>query len=51
MVAGESDGLLVFARGDRGIVAINKTGEWAHSRHLDLGPALGHWRRSSTSTR
>ncbi|MHC1698669.1 MAG: alpha amylase C-terminal domain-containing protein [Geobacteraceae bacterium] len=28
----ESDGFIVFARGDRGIVAINKTGEWQHPR-------------------
>jgi len=25
----EDDGFLVFSRGDRGIVAINKTGDWA----------------------
>jgi alpha-amylase len=26
----EDDGFLVFARGDMGIVAINKTGFWQH---------------------
>ncbi len=26
----DADGFIVFARGDRGIVAINKTGEWQH---------------------
>ncbi|HOX51116.1 MAG TPA: alpha-amylase family protein [Fibrobacteria bacterium] len=40
----ESDGLLVFARGDRGIVAINKTGEWAHADIRTWGLRWGNWR-------
>lgn len=40
----ESDGLLVFARGDRGIVAINKTGEWAHPDIWTWGLRWGNWR-------
>lgn len=32
----EADGFLVFARGDRGLVAINKTGEWQY-------PAIWTW--------
>lgn len=40
----EDDGLLVFARGDRGIVAINKTGEWAHPDIWTWGLRWGNWR-------
>lgn len=40
----ESDGLLVFARGDRGIVAINKTGDWAHADLCTWGLRWGNWR-------
>lgn len=39
----ESDGYLVFARGDRGIVAINKTGEWQHPRIWTYGLHQGRY--------
>lgn len=40
----EHDGFLVFARGDRGIVAINKTAEWRHPRISAVVPRPGHYR-------
>lgn len=40
----ESDGFLVFARGDRGIVAINKTAEWQHPCFATRGLRLGSYR-------
>jgi len=40
----ESDGFIVFARGDRGIVAINKTAEWQHPRIWTYGLRHGRYR-------
>ncbi|MCM2358867.1 MAG: alpha-amylase family glycosyl hydrolase, partial [Geobacteraceae bacterium] len=40
----ESDGLIVFAREDRGIVAINKTAEWQHPRIRTDGLRHGRYR-------
>jgi alpha-amylase len=40
----EDDGFLVFARGERGIVAINKTGEWQHPRIWTYGLRHGSYR-------
>ncbi|MCC6347174.1 MAG: alpha-amylase family protein [Nitrospirales bacterium] len=40
----EADGFLVFARGDRGIVAINKTEEWQHPRIWTCGLRHGRYR-------
>ena len=39
----ENDGFIVFARGDRGIVAINKTGQWQHPRILTHGLRHGRY--------
>jgi len=39
----ENDGFIVFARGDRGIVAINKTGQWQHPRILTRGLHHGRY--------
>lgn len=40
----ENDGFIVFARGDRGIVAINKTAEWQHPRIRTYGLRHGLYR-------
>lgn len=40
----EADGFLVLARGDRGIVAINKTGEWQSPTIWTWGLRRGPWR-------
>jgi alpha-amylase len=40
----EDDGFLVFARGDRGMVAINKTGQWQHPRIWTYGMRHGRYR-------
>ena len=40
----EHDGFIVFARGDRGMVAINKTGEWQHPRIRTHGLRQGRYR-------
>jgi len=40
----EADGFLVLARGDRGIVAINKTGEWQQPRIWTWGLRHGRYR-------
>lgn len=40
----EDDGFLVFARGDRGIVALNKTAEWQHPRIWTWGLQQGRYR-------
>lgn len=40
----EADGFLVLARGDRGILAINKTGEWQHPRVWTWGVRHGRYR-------
>jgi alpha-amylase len=40
----EDDGLLVLARGERGIVALNKTAEWGHARIWTWGLRQGRWR-------
>lgn len=40
----EADGFLVFARGDRGIVAINKTSEWQHPVIWTWGVQQGTYR-------
>lgn len=40
----ESDGFIVFARGDLGIVAINKTAEWQHPRIWTYGIRQGSYR-------
>lgn len=40
----ESDGFVVFARGDRGIVAINKTAGWQHPRFRTAGLQRGPYR-------
>lgn len=42
----ENDGFIVFARGDRGIVAINKTGEWQHPEIWTYGLRQGRYRCS-----
>ena len=39
----EADGFLVFARGDRGIVAINKTEQWQHPRISTYGLRNGRY--------
>lgn len=39
----EHDGFIVFARGDRGIVAINKTDEWQHPRIWTNGLKQGRY--------
>ena len=38
------DGLLLFARGERGIVTINKSGDWRTARFDCFGLNLGSWR-------
>jgi len=40
----EDDGFLVFARGDQGIVAINKTDAWQHPRIWTYGLKQGRYR-------
>ena len=40
----EADGFMVLARGDRGIVAINKSGEWQHPRIWTWGVRHGRYR-------
>lgn len=40
----EDDGFLVLARGDRGIAAINKTGDWRHPRISTCGLRTGTYR-------
>ncbi|HLP31663.1 MAG TPA: hypothetical protein VK150_09895, partial [Geothrix sp.] len=40
----EADGFLVFARGERGLVAINKTAEWQHLVVNTWGLARGWYR-------
>jgi len=40
----EQDGFLVFARGDRGIVAINKSAQWQHPRIWTHGLKQGLYR-------
>jgi alpha-amylase len=40
----EHDGVFVFTRGDRGIVAINKTGDWQTIALHGHGMAWGHYR-------
>ncbi len=40
----EADGFLVLARGERGILAINKTGEWQHPRIWTWGLKHGRYR-------
>lgn len=40
----ESDGFIVFARGDRGIVAINKTADWQHPVIWTYGMRHGLYR-------
>ena len=40
----EADGFLVLARGDRGIVAINKTAEWQQTRIWTWGLRHGRYR-------
>jgi alpha-amylase len=40
----EADGFLVFARGDRGVVAFNKTGEWQHPCIWTFGLRHGRYR-------
>jgi len=40
----ENDGFIVFARGDCGIVAINKTDEWCHPRIWTYGLRHGRYR-------
>lgn len=40
----EADGFLVFARGDRGLVAINKTGQWQHAAIWTWGLRPGEYR-------
>jgi alpha-amylase len=40
----EDDGFFVFARGDRGIVAVNKCGEWKHPRVRTDGLKSGRYR-------
>lgn len=40
----EADGFLVLARGDRGIVAINKSGEWQQPRIWTWGLRHGRYR-------
>jgi alpha-amylase len=40
----DDDGFLVFARGDKGIVAINKTGEWASPTFDTQGLRWGGYR-------
>lgn len=40
----EDDGFIVLARGDRGIVAINKTGRWQHPAIETLGLRKGTYR-------
>lgn len=40
----EADGFLVFARGERGIVAINKTAEWQHPTIWTWGVRQGTYR-------
>ncbi len=40
----EDDGFIVFARGDRGIVAINKCGEWRHPVIRTHGLRQGSYR-------
>jgi alpha-amylase len=40
----EADGFLVFARGERGIVAINKTGAWQHPTIWTWGLNQGRYR-------
>lgn len=40
----EDDGFIVFARGDCGIVAINKTEEWCHPRIWTYGLRHGRYR-------
>jgi len=40
----ESDAFLVFARGDRGIVSINKSAEWQHPRIWTYGLRHGRYR-------
>jgi len=40
----EHDGFLVFARGDRGIVAINKSGQWQHPAIRTRGLRHGAYR-------
>lgn len=39
----ENDGFIVFVRGDRGIVAINKTAEWQHPRIWTYGLRHGFY--------
>lgn len=39
----EADGFVVFARGDRGILAINKTEEWQHPRIWTWGLKQGRY--------
>lgn len=39
----ESDGFIVFARGDHGIVAINKTAEWQNPQMRTYGLRHGHY--------
>ena len=40
----EDDGFLVFARGDRGLVALNKTSQWQHPRVWTGGLRHGRYR-------
>lgn len=40
----ESDGYIVFARGDRGIAAINKTAQWQHPEIWTYGMRHGTYR-------
>ncbi len=40
----EADGFLVLARGDRGVVAINKSGEWQNPRIWTWGLRHGRYR-------
>ena len=40
----EADGFLVFARGDRGVVALNKTEEWQHPCIWTFGLRHGRYR-------
>jgi alpha-amylase len=39
----EADGFFVFARGERGIVAINKTGYWQHAVFCTNGVRHGRY--------
>jgi len=40
----EDDGFIVFARGDRGMIAINKTGLWQHPTIWTWGLRQGAYR-------